>query len=294
MTEKSVLSEVLMQLTEKSGKEVVLKNSNRVGGGCIHHATRIDTNIGSFFLKWNDACAPDMFIREAECLSEMKKAQPHPLVIPEIILAREAGTAPGFLLLEYLEEGIPSQGEENLGRGLAILHQYRGKKFGFHNNNYCGLTSQDNSWQESWPKFFAEQRIGSLVRKIHDSGGFTSEERRLFDRLTDKIPSILPFDIQPALIHGDLWSGNYMLTRKGPALIDPASYYADREMELGIMTLFGGFSGRFMDAYNEAYPLLPDWRSRNRLYQLYHILNHYLLFGGSYGSSAVQTARYYV
>jgi protein-ribulosamine 3-kinase len=294
MTEKSVLSEVLLQLSVRSGKEVELKNSSRIGGGCIHHAMRINTTAGSYFLKWNDTCAPDMFIREAECLSEMKKAHSHPLVIPEIILAKEVNTTPGFLLLEYLEEGIPPNGEENLGRGLALLHQYRGEKFGFRNNNYCGLTEQDNSWQESWPTFFAEQRIGALVNKIHDSGGFTSGERRLFDRLTDKIPSILPAGSQPALIHGDLWSGNYMLTRRGPALIDPASYYADREMEMGIMTLFGGFSGRFMDAYNEAYPLLPGWRSRNRLYQLYHVLNHYLLFGGSYGSSAVETARYYV
>ena len=294
MKEKIVLSEVLLQLSERSGKEVEMRNSSRVGGGCIHHTMRVDTSIGSFFLKWNDACAADMFIREAECLSELKKAHTFPLIIPEIILAKEAGATPGFLLLEYLEEGIPSYGEEKLGTGLAVLHQYRGEKFGFHNNNYCGLTIQDNSWQESWPKFFAEQRIGALVRKIYESGGFTSGERRLFDRLTDKIPSIIPSGIQPELIHGDLWSGNYMLTRKGPALIDPASYYADREMEMGIMTMFGGFTDRFWDAYNEVYPLLPDWRSRNRLYQLYHILNHYLLFGGSYGSSALETARRYV
>jgi len=294
MKEKEVLTDVLLHLSEKSGQEVEFKSLSGVGGGCIHHAVRIDTTVGRFFLKWNNACAPDMFIREAECLAELTKARPHPLLIPAVILAKEVNATPGFLLLEYLEEGSSPQNEENLGRGLALLHQYTGKKFGFNNNNYCGLTSQDNSWQVSWPKFFAEQRIGALVRKIHDSGGFNMEQMRLFDRLTDKIPALLPSGSQPALIHGDLWSGNYMLTRKGPALIDPAAYYADREMEMGIMTLFGGFPGRFWDAYNEAYPLSSGWKLRNRLYQLYHVLNHYLLFGGSYGTSALETARYYV
>ena len=120
------------------------------------------------------------------------------------------------------------------------------------------------------------------------------EEELIYNRLLEKIPELIPADSKPALIHGDLWSGNYMISANGPALIDPASCYTDREMELGIVTMFGGFSQQFYDAYQEAYPLPSDWRERNRLYQLYHILNHYYLFGGSYRSQALQIAKSYI
>ena len=105
---------------------------------------------------------------------------------------------------------------------------------------------------------------------------------------------MVPSESTPALIHGDLWSGNYMITGKGPALIDPAVYYADREMEFAIITMFGGFSGRFYSAYNETYPLENDWKERNPLYQLYHILNHHLLFGGGYANQAAHVAGRYI
>jgi fructosamine-3-kinase len=104
---------------------------------------------------------------------------------------------------------------------------------------------------------------------------------------------LLPEPNVPGLIHGDLWAGNYWETAKGPALIDPASYFADREMEFGIMTLFGGFHDRFWKAYHESNPLPPGWKERNKIYQLYHILNHYLLFGGGYGRQALEIARHY-
>ena len=104
----------------------------------------------------------------------------------------------------------------------------------------------------------------------------------------------MPEESESVLIHGDLWSGNFMISEKGPVLIDPASYYADREMEFAIMTMFGGFSKRFYDAYNEVNPLPADWRQRNRLYQLYHVLNHYYLFGGAYRTQALSIAKSYL
>jgi fructosamine-3-kinase len=112
--------------------------------------------------------------------------------------------------------------------------------------------------------------------------------------LLAKLPALLPKESTPALIHGDLWSGNYMYTSKGTALIDPAVYYADREMEFAIITMFGGFSQTFFDAYNEINPLEPDWNERNLIYQLYHILNHYYLFGGGYLQQALSMVKRFV
>jgi protein-ribulosamine 3-kinase len=289
-----MIDQILKELSKITGKEVLLTGKSSVGGGCIHNATRLDTTAGIYFLKWNQSCASDIFVREAESLRELKKGNPEPLIIPDVILVKEVDDTPGYLLLEFLESGNTHNGDEELGRGLANLHRFRGEKFGFRSANYCGLTLQDNKWQNEWPQFFAEQRIGALVSQIRKERGMPAEHTKIYEKLIGKIPSLLPDLSIPALIHGDLWSGNYMMTQRGPALIDPAAYYADREMEMGIMTMFGGFSARFWSAYNEAYPLPSDWRLRNRLYQLYHILNHYLLFGRSYGQSAIETAKYYL
>jgi fructosamine-3-kinase len=180
-----------------------------------------------------------------------------------------------------------------LGRGLATIHRFGNENFGFYHNNYCGTTPQKNNWNPEWIDFYGQQRLGYLIGLIKDSGGYGSSELKLFEQLIDKLPELLP-PSTPSMIHGDLWAGNYMATTTGPALIDPAACYANREMEMGIMTLFGGFSQRFYDAYNEIYPLPADWKTRNPIYQLYHILNHYYLFGGSYGSQALSIASRFV
>lgn len=288
-----VLNKIVELLTEKSGVKEQIVRTTPVGGGCIHHALKVETTSGHYFLKWNDRCTADLFEREAESLQELKKAGAEKLVIPEVILAGRVGEIPGFLLLEYLKPGHTGSQEENLGRGLAQLHRFKGESFGFYHNNYCGSTLQDNVWCRNWADFFARQRIEKVVDQIRDIRPISVGQIKIFSELIEKIPDILPESVIPALIHGDLWSGNFMLTERGPALIDPACYYADREMEMGIMTMFGGFSERFWSAYNEVYPLEPDWRYRNRLYQLYHILNHYLLFGGSYLQSAIDIGHYF-
>lgn len=290
----AVLTEVLDRLSEKTGKQVSLIRTDSVGGGCIHHAARLITSCGDFFLKWNSNCPSDLFVREAECLIELRKAGIRQLVVPEVILAKETNNTFGFLLLEFLESGHSPGTEEDSGIGLASLHRVIHHSFGFYHNNYCGSTLQDNRWHEKWTDFFARQRLEDILNQITEKRGLSGHHHKLFGRLIQKIPGLLPESAVPSLIHGDLWSGNFMQTRRGPALIDPACYYADREMEMGIMTLFGGFSQRFWSAYNDAYPLAPGWRERNRLYQLYHILNHYLIFGGSYLSSAVDTAHHFV
>lgn len=290
-----VLDLVASALSEVIGKSIVIHSEKSLGGGCINHASKLETNCGNFFLKWNNNCASDIFIREAESLKELKKAAGNFLTIPEVFAAKLVDETPGFLVLEYLESGYSSgNSEEKLGRGLAKIHQFNHSQFGFYNNNYCGATLQNNTWNNNWPGFFRDNRLQFLLNLIDKERPLAIGDRKIYDMLLDGVEFLIPSQSVSVLIHGDLWSGNYMISEKGPVLIDPASYYADREMEFAIMTMFGGFSQRFYDAYNEVNPLPADWKERNRLYQLYHVLNHYYLFGGSYRNQGIQIAKSYL
>ncbi len=285
---------VASALSEVIGKTIVIRSEKILGGGCINHASKLETNYGNFFLKWNENCLADIFIREAESLKELKKAAGDFLVIPEVFAAKLVDESPGFLVMEFLERGYFAGSDEMLGRGLAKIHQFTRQKFGFYTDNYCGVTMQNNSWKNNWPEFFRENRLQFLLNLIEKERPLPASEMVIFEKLLHRIEGLIPKDSKPVLIHGDLWSGNYMISEKGPALIDPASYYADREMEFAIITMFGGFSQRFYDVYNEINPLPTGWKQRNRLYQLYHVLNHYYLFGGVYRNQAVQIAKNYI
>ena len=290
--ENQVKEEVRKRLSEALASQVDIFSSASLGGGCINNASKLETNKGSYFLKWNKEGPTDIFIREAECLAELKRAVGNVVVVPQVFAAKKIDETPGFLVLEYLDPAYNlANADELLGRGLATIHKYENNRFGFDSNNYCGSTPQHNAWKSSWPEFYRDNRLGFLLDLINKKRPLSVDEEKTFGRLLEKIILLIPENSIPVLIHGDLWSGNYMISAKGPALIDPASYYSEREMEMGIMTMFGGFSERFYAAYNEMYPLPSDWKSRNRLYQLYHVLNHYYLFGGSYKSQALQLAK---
>lgn len=287
--------EVEKSLSHKFGEPAEIFSSNAIGGGCINNASKIKTNLGEFFIKWNSNCTSDIFIREAESLTELKKAAGKKLKIPEVYVSKLVDQTPGFLVQEYLLPGNSSSGnDEKMGRGLAFIHKFTNADFGFDNNNYCGATLQNNSKKKSWIEFFRDNRLGFLLNLIENERPLPTGEIKIYEKLLFKISELLPPKSKPVLIHGDLWSGNYLISENGPALIDPAAYYADREMEFAIMTMFGGFSQRFYAAYNEINPLAADWHQRNSLYQLYHILNHYYLFGGGYQSQAIRIAKSFV
>jgi len=293
--EQDIIQLCIGRLADIYGLPVRLIGSKPVGGGCINHAVKITSSQGDFFLKWNANGPADLFVKEAEGLSEMQKADNSFLIVPKVIWSKSTDDLPGLLLMEYLQpSGSTSGFDEWLGRGIAQLHRHTAAEFGFYHSNYCGITLQDNTWNGSWPEFFGQQRIWLLVKQISALRGTTPEEQKIYARLVDKMPQLLGHPTVPSLIHGDLWSGNYMYTANGPALIDPACYYADREMELGMMQLFGGFSPTVWKSYQEEYPLPDGWQRRIELYQLYHLLNHYLLFGGSYGQQAIGIAKMFV
>ena len=288
-------SNIVLLLSDKLGQKVELKSMRPIGGGCIHSASLMETNVGDFFLKWNNRGPSDIFLREAESLTELKKASQGYLSVPGVFAFKAIDETPGFLILEFLSgDGANKDSGEKLGKGLALIHQYSSGKFGFYHDNYCGETIQDNGWQNNWCDFFIQNRIKYLLNLIQNRRYLPVHEYKVYDRLLERIPKLIPDKSTPVLIHGDLWSGNYMNSASGPALIDPACYYADREMEFGIITMFGGFSARFFAAYNEVNPLPSEWRERNLLYQLYHVLNHYYLFGGGYQSQAINIAKRYV
>jgi fructosamine-3-kinase len=293
--ENAIIELCIQKLSDIHGTSIRLKGKHPLGGGCINHAVKLDTTAGDYFLKWHATAPSDIFVKEGAGLEEMRSVANPYLRIPEVIWSKEADEWPGLLLIEYLADPTTHSGyDERLGRGIAVLHRKTASAYGFHHSNYCGNTLQDNTWTNNWPEFYALRRIESLVKLLVEKRGLPANEQKVYSKLIDRMPQLLNHSTMPSLIHGDLWSGNYMYTADGPALIDPACYYADREMELGMMQLFGGFSPEVWDAYLDEFPLPEGWQQRVSLYQLYHVLNHYLLFGGSYGMQALQIARQYL
>jgi fructosamine-3-kinase len=265
------------------------------GGGCINSAALTEVCGTTYFVKWNDRPLPDQFAAEAAGLEALATAD-SPLVIPRPVSWSDEGPGLSHLVLEYLPPGRRVAGfEGDLGRGLAALHRNTsGRGFGFPIDGYCGATPQPNGWMGRWVDFYAERRILHQARLARERG-MGRGDVGLFERLCTRFDALLGDDEPPALIHGDLWSGNLHVAPDGrPSLIDPAAYYGHREAELGMMVLFGGFGRRVFDAYDQAYPLRPGWRERLDLYSLYHVLNHYNLFGGGYGPQAVGLARRFV
>jgi len=293
--EHAIIQLCIEKLADLNGSSVRLISSHPIGGGCINHALKIQTSVGEYFLKWNPSAPVDLFVKEAEGLEEMRTFDNPFLIIPKVVWGKKSDDWPGLLLMEYLPPATNTSGfDERLGRGIAQLHRKLASAYGFHHSNYCGITLQDNTWSNSWPDFYAKQRIWALVKQIIASRGMSTGNQKIYERLVDRLPQLLSHPTIPSLIHGDLWSGNYMYTTNGPALIDPACYYADREMELGMMKLFGGFSPVVWNAYHKEFPLSDNWQERIPIYQLYHLLNHYLLFGGSYGVQSLEIARKYL
>lgn len=256
------------------------------GGGCINRALVISDGSRRYFVKINDGDRADMFAAEAEGLHELAAAKA--IRVPQPICT---GAADGqaFLVLEYLDlcgaDGGTSQ--ERLGHRLAALHRRRRPAFGWHRDNTIGSTAQPNTEHADWIEFWRTRRLHpQLALATRNGYGRALETRgaRLAERLGDFFTNYRP---AASLLHGDLWSGNVGALADGePVIFDPAVYYGDREADLAMTELFGGFGPRFYAAYNEAWPLDTGYAVRKDLYNWYHVLNHLNLFGGSYLAQA--------
>lgn len=263
--------------------DVVIQNDRSVAGGSINRAHKLETNRGSLFLKWNESAPDDFFEAEAKGLELLRSANSG-LRIPSVVAwqAQESGT-PAFLLLEYIPEGPGNSSDSfTFGSHLAALHNSKADNFGLSYNNYIGSLPQKNDECEEWNTFFAEKRINPQLKMAVNSGklsqGLLANWKRLINRLDDLLPPT-----EPSLIHGDLWSGNYLFDEHGVAvLIDPAVYYGHPEMDLAFSRMFGGFSESFYKGYESVSPLPDGLADRVPVYNMYPLLVHVNLFGGHY------------
>ena len=251
------------------------------GGGCVNQGGRLKTCAENYFLKWNDEKRfPRMFEAESKGLQLLR--QQDVIRIPNVIRNGTSGTYQ-FLLLEYIDQKSRSKNYwQALGERLATLHQRTSTQFGLEHDNYIGSLRQYNEQSPSWIHFFIEQRLSVQLKLAVDNGLAPGHWRQGFERLYSRLASILPQE-KPSLLHGDLWSGNLITDEKGdPCLIDPAVYYGNREADLAMTKLFGGFERDFYTAYQATFPLQPGYHERVDIYNLYPLLVHVNLFGGSY------------
>ena len=274
-------------------------STQALSGGCINYCYKIVTNKDSYFVKFNNAARyPKMYECEAfslNALSSTKAAN-----VPNVLKHGDVEDMT-FLVLEHIEtKPASTKALEQLGHDLAQMHSVTQQKrrdamprvstseneiFGWQHDNYIGSLKQRNSWCNDWFEFYETQRILPLCNALVEEEVFTNRDvdqaKRYLDSMRERIP------LEPSsLLHGDLWSGNFIVDKNDvPYLIDPASYYGHREIDIALTQLFGGFGNDFIKAYNETFPLTQGWQQRLPYFQLYPLLVHAVIFGGSYVNS---------
>lgn len=274
--------------------ECSVESITPVGGGCIANASRVVTERETYFLKWASGSAGETFVAEGKGLAALASSASG-LVVPRPIVMENADVdRPGLLLMDWIEEGVKTRSFwRRLGTGLAGLHrEATGPDYGFEDDNFIGRLPQQNEPDANWPAFYLERRILPQVHMARERGRWDTAWDRGLDGLLKALPSILPSRPHPSLVHGDLWSGNVLAASDGgAALVDPAAYRGDREVDLAMSELFGGFSAAFYDAYNETWRVERGYQDRRDVYNLYHLINHLNHFGGGYAGQVAGILR---
>lgn len=251
-----------------------------VGGGDINSAFRYEAGGQAWFVKINRAERLPMF--EAEAAGLRLLAQPGGPRVPAVMTSGQAGGF-AFLVLEYIPlKAANAEVQARLGERLAVLHSVTAPRFGWERPNTIGTTPQDNTPAVSWVDFYRERRLRPQL-ELAAANGHAALQREAAPLLEQLEAFFAGYRPQPSLVHGDLWSGNAAASMAGePVIFDPACYFGDRETDIAMTELFGGFTASFYDAYRAASPLDAGYSVRRDLYQLYHVLNHLNLFGGGY------------
>lgn len=278
----SLIERLSEQLSGHLGTAVDVEREKPVGGGSINDCYRLETDQGPFFVKVNSADRfPSLFEAEADGLRRI--AATGAVRVPKVIASGEDHDD-SYILLEHITTGLQTGSFwEAFGRSLAGMHRNSHTHFGLERDNYIGSLHQTNAQNERWEEFFVHARIEPLLRMAREGKRIGAGDVLRFERLFARLAGIFPEE-PPALLHGDLWSGNFLCDdQQRPVLIDPAVYYGHREMDLAMSRLFGGFDPAFYSAYAEVWPLAPGWEERSELCNLYPLLVHVNLFGGGYG-----------
>ena len=290
MLPSSLYDDLKKLLTEAYGTPVVKFRVQPVRGGSINQTFKLDLSASRvLFCNVNNAATfPHLFLNEQQGLEALRKAGP--VKTPGIIACATLQSYQ-VLLLEWIDSGTKTPAFfERFGKQLAALHQTTSETFGWVQDNYMGSVPQQNTLHQDWTPFFVHRRLEPLVQQCLSKHLLTAKEYGLFEKLYQRLPQLFADGEKPALLHGDLWGGNYLCNQQAePVLIDPAVYYGHRCMDLAMTTLFGGFDKRFYDAYAHHFPLPKNYNEQLRLCNLYPLLIHLLLFGRSYLTPVQQT-----
>ncbi len=279
-----LLPHIAQRLSEILSQPVKAISAQPIGGGCINQSARVITNQGSYFVKRNSSQQyPRMFECEANGLELLRSTEA--IRVPKV-LGLGTHENQSFIIIEFLQASAPDYDFWSIfGHQLAELHRSSQSQYGLQEDNYVGSIRQVNTLNDDWLDFFKTNRLEPLIKQARDQNLLDEKQQKRFKKLIKKLPKLLPTD-QPALLHGDLWSGNFMVDGHGyPALVDPAVYYGHREVDLAMSLLFGGFDEQFYNAYNESYPLEEGFMERVEIYKLYPLLVHLNLFGPTYVDS---------
>ncbi len=277
------------------GETVRIESSYSVGGGCINQTQVLKLTSGiRVFMKYHPDPPKDFFKIEKQGLELLASAREGPR-IPKSLALQPVSNAK-YLLLEYLDEESPDKDYyERFGQALANMHRSSGEFHGLDHNNFIGKTNQINTFENDGLTFFRDHRLGFQQKLARKRGLLPRSTDKKIDALCDRLEHLLDLSgEQPALLHGDLWSGNHFTGPGGqPCIFDPAAYYGLRETDLAMTELFGKMPSAFYASYEEAFPLNPGYAERKDIYNLYHLLNHLNLFGGSYLGSVESTLNHF-
>jgi fructosamine-3-kinase len=271
-------------IASATGERFAIRDAVPASGGCIHSSWTLDSGRARYFVKVNDGRFAASFEAEADGLAALGAAG---IRVPRPV-AHGAGEGRAFLVLEHLALGPQGDaGFRELGRSLGRLHEHRGDAFGWHRDNFIGLTAQSNARRASWIEFWQRERLAPQLAAAAQNG-HRGRVQWLGEQVSEAVPWLLAgHDPAPSLLHGDLWSGNAGFLADGtPVVFDPAVYRGDAEADLAMTELFGGFPESFYEGYREVRPIAGGYRLRRLLYNLYHVLNHLNLFGEGYRGQA--------
>ena len=281
------MQDLLQHLAAVIGQDLSHHRLTPVSGGDINRAYHLQTANFQAFLKVNHSALAEMFSAEMEGLQAL--AASGKVRVPQV-LATGCYAHQAYLLLEFLPlSSLADSAARQLGQQMARMHAQTQAYFGWHRGNTIGSTPQLNGCYPDWIRFWGQQRLGKQLAWASDNGynGYLQSQG-------EKLLSVLPafftdYQPHPSLLHGDCWGGNAAQDHQGnPVLFDPACYFGDREADLAMTELFGGFGPDFYAAYRAELPLDAGYAVRKHLYNLYHILNHLNMFGSGYRGQALQ------